>query len=85
MSMWIVLCAWIERKYSMLLNDVGSRHVGSDHLSSMPSDMHTREVVSRSAGHAATPSPVSSVFEAVQRPPAVVNYNFGEYLRHCVV
>lgn len=69
-----------KRKYSMLLNDVGSRHVGSDrlHLSSMPSDIHTREVVSRSVGHAATPSPVSSVFEAVQRPQAVVNYNFGQ-------
>jgi len=70
----------------MLLNDVvGGRHVGSDrmHLSSAQSDVHTRDLVSRSVGRAATPSPVSSVFEAVQRPPAVVNYNFGEY--HAIV
>jgi len=65
----------------MLLNDVGSRHAASDrlHLSSLHGDIHTRELASRSVGHAATPSPVPSVFEAVQRPPAVVNYNFGEY------
>ena len=78
----VVPWLWLERKYSsLLLNDVGHRRVSSHdrlHLSSMPSDIHTRELVSRSVGHMATPSPVSSVFEAVQRPPAVVNYNFGD-------
>ena len=69
-----------ERKYSMLLNDVGSRHAASDrlHLSSLSADIHTRDLVGRSLAHSAAPSPVSSVFEAVQRPSAVVNYSFGQ-------
>jgi len=69
-----------ERKYSMLMNDVGSRHAGSDRVqvSSLPGDIHAREVVGRSLAHSAAPSPVSSVFEPIQRPQAVMNYNFGE-------
>jgi len=69
-----------ERKYSMLLNDVGSRHAASDrlHLSSLSADVHTRDLVGRSLAHSAAPSPVSSVFETVQRPSAVVNYSFGQ-------
>lgn len=65
----------------MMLNDVGSRHMGSDriHMSSVPSDVHIREVVvSRSLAHSAAPSPVPSMFEPVQRQQAVMNYNFGE-------
>ena len=74
-------CVWTERKYAMLLNDVGSRHAGSDRMqySSLSNDVHSRELVSRSLAHSAAPSPVPSVFEPVQRPPTVVNYNFGEF------
>jgi len=69
-----------ERKYSMLLNDVGSRHAGADRMqmSTIPGDVYTREVVSRSLAHSAAPSPVSSMFEPLQRPPTVMNYNFGQ-------
>ena len=66
----------------MLLNDVAGRHVGSEriHMSSLTGDIHTRDIVNRSLAHSAAPSPVPSVFEPIQRPPTVMNYNFGEYL-----
>lgn len=65
----------------MMLNDVGSRHPISDrmHLSSLPSDLHTRELVTRSLAQPTAPSPVPSVFEPIQRPQAVMNYNFGQF------
>ena len=65
----------------MLVNDIGSRHAASErvHVSSLPSDVHVRDVVSRSLAHSTAPSPVSSMFEPVQRPATVMNYNFSEF------
>ena len=64
----------------MLLNDVGSRHIdrGGVHMLTGPADVRMREVVSRSLAHPTAPSPVSAMFESIQRPPAVMNYNFGQ-------
>jgi len=69
-----------ERKYSMLLNDVGGRHGERMHMSTVPSDVHVREVLNRSLAHSSAPSPVPSMFEPIQRPPTVMNYNFGKLL-----